>query len=118
MTDQQRRTYQRILAYVYRRTDVLPWLVTSGNRRAFVVEARALAAMLFRGSGFSYRRTAAALKLKSPSSVYELIQAHRLNGRTRKLALGFAEDLDDKTAFDADKAFGNSMHAFMEGESA
>lgn len=94
-----------VLSFVLQELDVLPWLIVSGKRLAYVVEARALAAMLLRGSGLSCREAAHALRLQAPSSLHELIESYRDRPALRAAVARYAED---KTSFSVSQAFGNS----------
>ncbi len=93
-----------VLKFVHLNLGVLPWLVVSPSRKAFVCEARAVAATLLRLEGLSYRRVAEALGMRSHSSAYELIETHR----TRPTVLDAVERWQrDGSAIADREAFGN-----------
>lgn len=108
LTADQKRLQADVLKYVYAELHVLPWLVISGRHLAYVVEARALAAMILRGLGLSYRQVAALLHMHSASSVYELIHAYQHRPKLREAVTRFAATRSEQASFSVAEAFGNS----------
>ena len=75
---------EAVLVAVTRVCSVHAWFLRHGDRRPWLMQCRATAALAMRAQGLGWRRIARALN-RSPSSVVELVERYAEHQPTREL---------------------------------